>query len=71
MFNLNSKAMLEYQKMILDKVSFDRKLFEKEFYKSFKWLNEEESNLLKHWAYKKYGHLFAEVFDNIVDHTAA
>lgn len=48
--------MLEYVKMILQKVSFDLSLFEKELQKSLsKYLNtEEEIASLKSWCYLHY-----------------
>ncbi len=50
--------MLEYSKVILEKVSFDIKLFEKELDKAIKQLaNEEIKDLLK-WCEKKFNDLF-------------
>ncbi len=42
--------MLEYVKMILKKVSFDRKLLRKEYRKSLRWLSKNEAEELKSWA---------------------
>jgi hypothetical protein len=42
-------TMLEYFKIILDKVSFDRKLFRKEYRKSLSSLTRDEANQLKNW----------------------
>ena len=53
--------MLEYQKMILRKVSFSAELFVKEFKKSFKWLNKDEINDLVDWV--KYN--FTEFYNKI------
>ena len=47
--------MLEYFKTILSKVSFDKRLFEKELKKAIKALIPEEVALLKEWCYRKYG----------------
>lgn len=47
--------MLEYFKIILSKVSFDRRLFEKELRKAIKSLIPAEIMILKDWCYKKYG----------------
>lgn len=44
--------MLEYVKMILQKVSFDRRLFRKEYRKSLGWLSMQEVNELRVWARK-------------------
>jgi hypothetical protein len=42
-------SMLEYVKIILQKVSFNRKLFFKEYRKSYQWLVHEERKKLKEW----------------------
>lgn len=46
--------MLEYFKTILSKVSFDKRLFEKELRKAIKSLVPEEVALLKEWCYRKF-----------------
>lgn len=43
------QSMLAYCKLILLKMSFSRKLFLKEYRKSFSYLNEEERNELRKW----------------------
>lgn len=59
--------MLEYVKMVLEKVSFNRDLFKKELEKSKKLLNEEEINILQSWCNKsfrdKYPEIIVEVFN--------
>lgn len=47
--------MLDYFKTILDKVSFDLKLFEKELKKALKSLVGNEIEELKKWCYSKFG----------------
>ena len=42
-------SMLEYSKLILEKVSFDTKLFQKELRKSLQYLLESEIHELKAW----------------------
>jgi predicted metal-binding protein len=44
------KSMLEYSKIILEKVSFDAQLFEKELKKAFGWLLEKERKELEEWV---------------------
>jgi len=44
------QSMLVYCKMILEKMSFSRKLFLKEYRKSFSYLSEEEQRELKRWV---------------------
>ena len=41
--------MLEYCKTILQKISFSKSLFKKEYKKTFKYLNEGERMELKKW----------------------
>lgn len=46
----NSESnMLKYCKLILDRMSFDRKLLRKEYRKSLRWLTKEECLKLKQW----------------------
>lgn len=42
-------SMLDYMKVILSKVSFDRRLFRKEYKKSLSWLSSNEAMELKDW----------------------
>ena len=46
------KTQLEFYKTILEKVSFDRMLFEKEFNKAIIGLSYEDSNELRKWKRK-------------------
>lgn len=46
--------MLEYFKTILSKVSFDKKLFEKELLKAIKQLLNDELRVLKEWCYQNF-----------------
>jgi hypothetical protein len=43
------KTMLDYSKLILKSVSFDSKLFKKEYRKSLQWLSPLEVVSLKIW----------------------
>jgi hypothetical protein len=47
--------MLDYVKTILEKVSFDLKLFEKELKKALKTLVDKEIEELKKWCFIKFG----------------
>lgn len=47
--------MLEYSKMILEKVSFDLNLFRTELYKALTELVEEDVKELKKWCVQKFG----------------
>ena len=44
--------MLKYYKIILEKVSFDKFLFKKEYYKALKYLNSNERIELRVWLRK-------------------
>jgi hypothetical protein len=46
--------MLEYFKTILSKVSFDKRLFEKELKKAIRCLLPEEVLQLKEWCYSRF-----------------
>lgn len=54
MFNLKKSTMLEYCKTILCKVSFNSVLFEKEFIKALKILNEEDKEAFLSWSLTKF-----------------
>ncbi|MFN3403458.1 MAG: hypothetical protein ACK40G_05130 [Cytophagaceae bacterium] len=47
--------MLDYVKLILQKVSFDQHLFEKELRKSMRDLIADELKELKQWCYENFG----------------
>jgi hypothetical protein len=44
------QSMLDYAKVILSKMSFDKKLFEKEYLKALKYLDRNECLELKQWV---------------------
>ncbi len=55
--------MLEYVKTILKKVSFDRKLFEKELKKAIASLIAREVQKLKAWCYRKFGQVYGSILN--------
>ncbi|MFT6871762.1 MAG: hypothetical protein ACJAVN_000764 [Roseivirga sp.] len=55
--------MLEYFKIILSKVSFDKKLFERELRKAIKSLLKDELNELKNWCYAQFGKVYGPIID--------
>lgn len=57
--------MLEYVKLILEKVSFDKTLFEKELKKGMSFLLPPEVHELKRWCYFKFGHTYLTVLNRI------
>lgn len=56
-------SMLEYIKIILQKVSFDRRLFEKELRKAIKMLMPSEVNRLRAWCYQNFSPVYQSVLD--------
>jgi hypothetical protein len=50
-----NRTMLEYCKIILTKMNFDRKLFRKEYRKSFRYLDPDDHQELKKWLRSKLG----------------
>ena len=58
--------MLEYVKMILEKVSFDKKLFEKELKKGIKELLPIEIKELKNWCYEKFGNIYNTILNKVL-----
>ncbi len=56
-------SMLEYIKTILQKVSFDRNLFEKELSKAIRMLIPKEVRQLKRWCYAQYGKMYRIVLN--------
>lgn len=56
-------TMLEYIKMILQKVSFDKGLFEKELRKAIAMLIPEEIKQLKSWCYEQFGRMYRVVLN--------
>ena len=44
------QSMLAYCKVVLQKMSFSKRLFLKEYRKSLAWLSPEEQNELRRWV---------------------
>lgn len=57
-------SMLEYIKIILQKVSFDRRLFEKELRKAIRMLMPDEVKRLKMWCYERFSSVHLPILDN-------
>lgn len=55
--------MLEYVKTILQKVSFNRHLFEKELKKALASLVPQEVMKLKEWCYQKFGEVHEPILN--------
>jgi len=60
--------MLEMSKKVLERVSFDRYLFQKELKKSISWLKEDDSKKLRIWclaSFAMYNDVILEVFEQL------
>ena len=51
--------MLEYQKKILEKVSFSKDLFIKEFNKTLNWITGNEIKDFINWVKNTYGNIYS------------
>jgi hypothetical protein len=57
--------MFELSKKILQKVSFDRSLFQKELTKAYKWVKHDERLMLKVWCLTTFGTQYREVIHQV------
>lgn len=55
--------MLSYVKTILSKVSFDKKLFEKELLKAIAMLIPVEIEELRRWCFEKFGNVYNSIIE--------
>ncbi|MBK6473528.1 MAG: hypothetical protein IPI00_13410 [Flavobacteriales bacterium] len=53
--------MMDLSKQILEKVSFDRRLFRKELIKARRWVNKHDDIVLKAWCLATFGHMYKDV----------
>ena len=60
-----SIKMLELSKQVLEKVSFDRRLFTKELIKAANWTTGRERLMLKAWALATFGHMYGDVISDV------
>jgi hypothetical protein len=59
--------MLEFCKQVLHKVSFDRRLFEKELRKSLKLISKEDLKSFQKWCLITFGVMYPEVIQNVFE----
>ncbi len=57
--------MLDYVKMILLKVSFNKVLFEKELRKALKVLAPAEVPDFRNWCYKQFARLYRKILKRV------
>jgi hypothetical protein len=55
--------MIEYAKVILPKVSFNKLLFRKELLKCIRWMKPGELNELKRWCFNTFSQQFPDILD--------
>lgn len=56
-------TMLEFFKTVLQKVSFDKKLFEKELRKALKTLLPEDVKQLRTWCYENFSDRYSLILN--------
>lgn len=52
---------MEMSKQVLQKVSFDPRLFRKELMKAARWVGQRDQLLLKAWCLATFGHQYKDV----------
>ena len=57
----NGRKMLELSQQVLQKVSFDPRLFRKELVKAASWVGYRDQLLLKAWCLATFGHMYKDV----------
>jgi hypothetical protein len=55
------RKMMELSKQVLEKVSFDSRLFKKELVKARRWLGQHDQLLLKAWCLATFGHQYKDI----------
>ncbi len=60
-----SITLLEYFKIILQKVSFDAKLFEKELRKALSQLIKADLKLLRKWCLEQFGNKYKQIISKV------
>lgn len=63
--------MLEHQKIILGKISYDKELFRKELVKSLKWLKSYEIYRLHLWLKQNFYLTHREIIEDVFEYIAA
>lgn len=53
--------MLEYAKVILPNVSFNRELFRKELTKCINWVGDAELDYLKRWCFDNFQEQYPDI----------
>lgn len=60
---------MELSKQVLQKVSFDPRLFQKELVKSVSWLGQRDQLLFKAWCLATFGHQYKDIILEVFQKT--
>ncbi|MBK7946722.1 MAG: hypothetical protein IPJ85_16100 [Flavobacteriales bacterium] len=63
------RKMMEFSKQVLQKVSFDPRLFRKELIKARKWVGQSDQIVLKAWCLATFGHIYKDVIVEVFNNT--
>jgi len=63
------RKMMEFSKQVLQKVSFDPRLFRKELIKARKWVGQSDQLVLKAWCLATFGHIYKDVIVEVFNNT--
>jgi len=63
------RKMMEFSKQVLQKVSFDRRLFKKELIKARRWVGQHDQLVLKAWCLATFGHVYKDVIVEVFEKT--
>jgi uncharacterized protein YjhX (UPF0386 family) len=63
------RKMMEFSKQVLQKVSFDQRLFKKELIKARRWLGQHDQLVLKAWCLATFGHVYRDVIVEVFQKT--
>lgn len=61
--------MLELSQKVLQKVSFDPRLFRKELVKALHWVGDRDKLLLKAWCLATFGHMYQDMIVEVFKQT--
>jgi len=63
------RKMMEFSKQVLQKVSFDQRLFKKELIKARRWVGQHDQLVLKAWCLATFGHMYRDVIVEVFQTT--
>ncbi|MBP6643499.1 MAG: hypothetical protein KBA60_13470 [Flavobacteriales bacterium] len=63
------RKMMEFSKQVLQKVSFDQRLFKKELIKARRWVGQHDDLVLKAWCLATFGHMYRDVIMEVFQTT--